>query len=519
MRFLPLVLLSAAAAAQSPLVAPFNSNNGQSGNQFDLVAINPVIVTGFDINIDAGVWDIEVYTVTGGGTKVGIENTAAAWTLQGSATGVTGAGLNLATPLPIALAVPIGPGATMGFYVTVTNGTSMNYTNGVTPQAVLAANADLQILEGTGHSYPFGSLFNPRNFNANIYYSVGSGTAALNGINGAGCGGSSIGDGTAYELFDGPISGFDLSNTSMTYAWTGDGYAVLQPAANTIVPAVGGALVLGDDQIVSVPLPFSFPCPGGNVDEVFLCSNGFLGFQAGLPADFSESVAEFLSQQSRFAFLWDDFNPTVGGTINAEAVGGEFHITFTGISQFGTTDLNDVQVVLSPNGDIDVRYGTIASLDSIVGITSGNGATDPGSIDLTDPVALPVVITTGQEFAALALSGATRPVLGTSWDLDVSNIPPSATFGVNIFGTTDPAILDLVALGMPGCQLRTDLAIVQGPWLLGGPTSFSYSFPVPATPVTLIGFVLYTQAAVWVPGVNQFGAITTNGVGGTLGDV
>ena len=52
MRFLPLVLLSAAAVAQSPLVAPFNSNNGQSGNQFDLVAINPVVITGFDVNID-----------------------------------------------------------------------------------------------------------------------------------------------------------------------------------------------------------------------------------------------------------------------------------------------------------------------------------------------------------------------------------------------------------------------------------------------------------------------------------
>ncbi|MGK0521944.1 MAG: hypothetical protein ACJAUC_004663, partial [Planctomycetota bacterium] len=165
-------LFSAATVAQSPLVAPFNSDNGQSGNQFDLVATSPVIISGFDVNIDAGVWDLEVYTVTGGGTKVGVENNASAWTLVGSATGVTGAGLNLPTPLPIALAIPIAPGQTQGFYVTVSNGTSMNYTNGVTPQGVLASNGDLTILEGTGHSYPFGSLFNPRNFNANIYYSV-----------------------------------------------------------------------------------------------------------------------------------------------------------------------------------------------------------------------------------------------------------------------------------------------------------------------------------------------------------
>ena len=520
MKLLPLVLLSAAAVAQSPLSTPFVGGNGQAGNQFDLVATNPVVITTFDVNISAGTWDLEVYAVTGGGSKVGVENTAAAWTLVATAPGVVSNGANVPTPLGVNFAVPIAPGQTQGFYVTLSAGGTMNYTNGTTPQGVLASNADLTILEGTGHSYPFGSLFNPRNFNANIYYSVGAGTAAFNTVLGAGCGGNpTFGDGTVYQLFDGVTDVFDLSNTSMTYSWFQGGYAVLPLGTNAIVPPTGGALTLGDDIIVPVALPFAFPCPAGVVNQVFVCSNGFIGFQPGLGADFSETSFELLSQQNRLAFLWDDLNPAAGGTVNAEAVGAEFHITFTDVPEFGTTNQNSCQVVLSPNGDIDVRYGAVALLDCLVGLSSGNGATDPGSLDLSDPLSLPVIINTGFVVQNLGLSANSRPLLGASWDLQVDNIPASTVFGFNIFGTTDPAILDLAFVGMPGCQLRTDLGVVAGPWVAAG-SSFSYSLALPAAPPALLGQQLFTQAATLSnPPVNAFGAITSNGIRGTLGDI
>jgi hypothetical protein len=56
-------------------------------------------------------------------------------------------------------------------------------------------------------------------------------------------------------------------------------------------------------------------------------------------------------------------------------------------------------------------------------------------------------------------------------------------------------------------------------WPVPGATH-NYSFAVPALPTSLIGFQLFTQSAVFqVPPVNAFGAITSNGIKGTIGDV
>lgn len=168
-----LLFAASLTPAQFSLTTTFASNNGQSGNQFDVVGINTCTITSMDVNIDPGSLDMEVWVVTGGGSKVGLENNAAAWTLVGSATGVVSNGTNVATPLPIALSINIPGGLSQGIYVTVTNGTGINYTNGVTPQGVLVSDPNMQILEGTGHSYPFASLFNPRNWNGTLYYNTG----------------------------------------------------------------------------------------------------------------------------------------------------------------------------------------------------------------------------------------------------------------------------------------------------------------------------------------------------------
>ncbi|MFK7743391.1 MAG: hypothetical protein AB8H80_23950 [Planctomycetota bacterium] len=154
-------LLGSALVAQSPLTTTFASNNGQSGNMFDLVATNAqgVTVEYFDVNLDPGTFDLEVYVLATPGTWVGNEATAAAWTLVGSAQGVVSAGNNLPTLLPIAVCEYIPAGATQAFYVTVSSGTGINYTNGTTVGALYASNADLEYYEGCGKGYPFGSTF------------------------------------------------------------------------------------------------------------------------------------------------------------------------------------------------------------------------------------------------------------------------------------------------------------------------------------------------------------------------
>jgi hypothetical protein len=96
---------------------PYNSNNGQRGCMFDVFATNSVTIRCFEANLYAGTTaNYEIYYRAG--THVGFENNAAAWTLLGGATGVTSAGNNLPTPLPININVTIPAGATYSFYVT-----------------------------------------------------------------------------------------------------------------------------------------------------------------------------------------------------------------------------------------------------------------------------------------------------------------------------------------------------------------------------------------------------------------
>ncbi len=81
------------------------------------------------------------------------------------------------TPFPIPINVTIPAGQTYAFYITSTNvAVSLNYTNGTAVGNVLSADANLQFKEGKGMEYPFtngtNTLFQPRNWNGRIHYSV-----------------------------------------------------------------------------------------------------------------------------------------------------------------------------------------------------------------------------------------------------------------------------------------------------------------------------------------------------------
>ncbi len=164
-------LLVAPVAAQS-LTTTFASNNGQSGNMFDVVGLADVTVNDFDVNLDGGLWSVEVYVVSSGAPFSGNETNSSAWTLLATAT-VSSAGMNNPTNLGLNLGHTVPAGQTQGFYVTLNSGTVMNYTNGSSQGAVYASDANMQILEGVGKSYPFGSTFTPRVWNGTIHYTTG----------------------------------------------------------------------------------------------------------------------------------------------------------------------------------------------------------------------------------------------------------------------------------------------------------------------------------------------------------
>ncbi|MCP4442606.1 MAG: T9SS type A sorting domain-containing protein [Aureispira sp.] len=160
-----------ASGSSSSLQTLFAQNNGQSGIMFDITAINAVNITSFETNMGAA-GDFEIYYKTG--THVGSETNAGAWTLVGSAAGVTNNPANTATAIPIAVNTTIGAGQTGAFYITYTTGTDMLYTDGTAVGNVYTADANIQIKEGTGKAYPFGTNYSPRILNGIVHYTSAS---------------------------------------------------------------------------------------------------------------------------------------------------------------------------------------------------------------------------------------------------------------------------------------------------------------------------------------------------------
>ncbi len=161
---------SGRSAAQFSLTTTFMSNNGQSGNMFDVVASTPIILTSFDVNIDPGTWTIEIYTVVpdpiATGTMGSMQQNANTptdtnqWTLVATVMNVTSAGTDNPTPLGTGIvSINLAAGETRGLYITVVSATTMNYTNGTNFQAAAYSDANLTINEGFGVAYAFGGMF------------------------------------------------------------------------------------------------------------------------------------------------------------------------------------------------------------------------------------------------------------------------------------------------------------------------------------------------------------------------
>ena len=128
------------------------------------------------------------------------------------------------------------------------------------------------------------------------------------------------------------------SPTSFTGAGGSGGRYVLDMRRSTAF-----SLNLGDDSSVEVDLGFTFPFQGQNYTSVFVNSNGNLTFGSG-DTDFSESVAELLSDQPRIAPLWDDLSPNHGGWVGVEFGNGSATISFVGVPEFFASTTNTFSV-------------------------------------------------------------------------------------------------------------------------------------------------------------------------------
>ena len=351
----------------------------------------------------------------------------------------------------------------------------------------------------------------------------GGGTLATNALLGQGC--INIPDVSSYESF-GTAAGFDLANSAISLLHTGTGYTALPGIVSYVAPSASAqVLALTDDSEATVTLSQAMPVgASGSTTTLTVCSNGFISSGAGNGTTFTPTPATFLAgPQAWWSVYWHDFNPTIAGSgqVKFEQVGNLAIITWDGVWDFGGTtaaNANTFQAQFDVNtGTVHYVYGAMSGLGNgaLTGFSDAGTSADPGSMDIS--AALPATYSAAT-FAVrpLTVAATSRPITGTNWNLNVTNVPAGGTIGVDIFGLADPAIPDLAFLGLPGCGLRASLDLINA-WIVTG-NVHTHGLTLPNSPA-LVNLHVFTTSAVFQPGVNAFGAITANGIDGKIGDL
>jgi hypothetical protein len=329
---------------------------------------------------------------------------------------------------------------------------------------------------------------------------------------GVGCGGSSCQQ-SFYQLFS-PASAFDLANSQWALTFNGSGYT-LGPGSGTFAPAAGTTLTLSDDSGSTVNLPFALPYPGGSTNSLWVCSNGFVS-AGGNSTSYDPSVGELLSGTPRWCAAWHDFNPSAGGQVRVESTPAVVRITYNAVANFSGGGTATFQYQFFPSGNVNVIYQGVGAAGNnyLAGYSRGNSSADPGSWDISANLAGGLSLC-ASTVPNVALASSARPVLGTTINLNTSNIPAGSVIGVAILSVTEysPGI-DLAILGMPGCRLYAGLDVLNNFATPG--TTGVYSWNIPNVPAAS-GMVVMNQSAILKPGINAFGFVTSNAVQLLLG--
>jgi len=483
---------------------------------FDLDVASTISIQRIEVNLDDAVGSQGALEVClGPVTWVGAASDSDAW---GRAAGgaVVAAGPDTATSCTLDRPVVLGPGrhgialrhVDVAPRYSFASGASASFS---TPEATLIAGGITNIAFT-------GTPLSPRVVNARFHYTRG-GTpmqAASLATYGEGCYAT---PGAFCERFDGTHP-FDLDNATFRYVPNSrGGYDVTRVPGPVLILPVGAAFPAADDRLHDALLPWTFPFPGGSTNSIRICSNGYFWLQPSSVADYTPTLTEFAAQAARFALAWTDFNPGAPGSggvsYERDPLDRFVTITYDDVWLHGTygTDLSTFQCVLFPNGEIEVRYGSVAhgALPCIVGFTPGeqNLGAAAATVDFSTISTLRTALA-----RPLQLMATQRPLIGATVSLATREVPSNALLTMNLVAFVQIAQgADLSALGAAGCR---QYVITNDADALFGTYTRTLG-PIPSASIFL-GLHVYSQSVSLVPGVNPIGALTSNGVEMVLGE-
>ena len=519
-----------------------NQGNVGGGIYFDLEVLTTITINQIDFrcgaNTAAGTGTLDLYL--GPTTYLGNVTDPQLWTLVTSTAPVAVAPSAVSNGV-LNTPISLGPG-NYGIALK-SNSFSHGYTNGVTCTSntipgscsnSLFQNSELILRAGAAqNSFLTGGVFTPRIFNGTINYSLGGNPIQVAAWEEYGQGCYEFYR-SFYQLFPNPV-GLNLGNgnpvSALRLVFQGGTYNVQQSNSTVIPPSTppiqlqsGAQAILASSVIPGGALPFPIPHPlaggGALANDLEICTKGYIvPSPASQAVENNPSVGAFLAGAPRWAPHWKNIDPAAGGGLHVEVdpVTLELRVTWDSVPDSGLATTSTFQVAFIPNGDVEFRYGTMSQNGGggqpvIIGWTEGGNSVDPGNIE----IATSLPFSTGPaDNPPLTIGLSARPVLGTTFNVEVSSIPAGTAVGGLSFGFT-PNIpgLDLGFIGMPGCFAHHSLDITSG--LPLAPPSLAIPLTLANDP-SLNGVLIFGQAISISPGFNANGVLSSNGARLKLG--
>jgi hypothetical protein len=169
-------------------------------------------------------------------------------------------------------------------------------------------------------------------------------------------------------------SGFDLDGMSVTFTphTTVDQYrACSEPITQLPTdPSEGTVISLSDDDYETV-YPAAVFLYGEGYSSFHISSNGRITFVSG-STDYTESISGHFDQPG-ISMLWDDLNPSSGGTVRYATLADRVVVTFDGVPEYSNSGSNTFQCELFYDGVIRLSWLGVGSNDNVVGLSAGGG--------------------------------------------------------------------------------------------------------------------------------------------------
>ena len=169
-----------------------------------------------------------------------------------------------------------------------------------------------------------------------------------------------------------PANGYDLRGIGLRFTRNGAGGYNVQRIGVGFRTSLGRQLTLEDDDSEPANVAFSFPFYGVGQVTAFVNSDGNVTFETADFASSERNVARLTSGPPRVAPFLADLDPSAGGRVFVNAASDQYVVTWCNVRGFESTRTITTQLVLLPDGNLEMHFVDATGLtDGVVGISPG----------------------------------------------------------------------------------------------------------------------------------------------------